>query len=435
MKFKPSALCSFVVVLTMLSTSHAYEIDSFYKRHQSIKDSGDLANAEINKKIATAVSLTKSCDVKELYTNVRNQINADSAGAGVIGGMERWAEKSTDVDKISPPPADQSIYEGTSFESVTSMGFWLNLYGLVKDKVNSGVLKTKLAIRKLTTASSDPLVLCKVSDSEKELAGKFVEFSKRKPGSGGPPPGGGNPPPEGEPQSGPDGGPPGDFGGMKKTMEFGSTETGTCISEVLGLKNSKSTASLQPVINLNGVRVGADKLGHFFDQGFDYFQKEYSIQNNKLIAQEDGQKKALEYGTSTEEGMFGLKGTGVKSYGDLAANYDGSRFWYNLTSGESPLVICKNGKMEVSHSFDVKDYVTEAWDEGTNCSEYKTQEMKEHVAQNLKNLKLSCPVEVAKCQAIEKHYSAEVLNSIVSPECKKNFTADRSGAHTQGGTK
>jgi hypothetical protein len=439
-------MSTFFLSLSIAVPTHAFEIDSFYQRDRNIKDSTTVVNQEINKKIQTAVAMTKSCDLKELYTNVRNQINADSSGMGIIGGMENWAEKNPAIEKIEPPSAENSIYSNTGFESIFKVGFWLKLWGTVKENSSQSVAKSKLAVRKLMSGSSDPLIICKIPEAQKEEAQKMIEMSKHQgppggprggpPGSGGsnhnggPPPG----PPPGDMQAGDmkGGPPPGGPGGFDS--KFMDSEAGQCLKLVLNFKDRGQNVTLQSIIKVNGVNIGSDKLGHFFDQGFDLFQKEYSINSNSLTGENDGLTKALDYSMSTEDGMFGLKSSGVKSYGDLSANYGGSVFWKDLSLGSNPLVSCQDGKYKVSRPFDFKDYVTDAWDEGINCSEY-SDSMTQQVEANLKARNTSCPVEVAKCQGLEKKYSAEVLSKILSPTCKKAMTAAAGTSSSQRGVK
>lgn len=367
------------------SSVQAFEIDSFYKRKQELKDSTEILNQEINSRIETAVSKTKSCNLEELYTNARNQISADSAGFGVIGGMESWAEKSDKLDKIQPPPQSQSIYYGTSFESITSMGFWLSLYKETLDGIKSGFSKARSSVQKLTGTQKDPLVERQVPSELKVIATSML----KGPGVGGPPPGGAY-------GGGPGGGPGGAGGGA---------------------------GNLEPVISLAGSRVGVDKLGHFFDQGAEYFRAAYTIDGGTATLKPDGIRQALAVGKSQEEGMFGYKGTGIKSYGDMSANYGGLRFWHQLGASSDPLVRCQNGKYKVVKKFDFKNFVTDAWDEGINCSEYKSQEMQNKVNENLKALKMTCPAEIQRCQKIASQYEAKVFNEIIGPACQAQIQA------------
>ncbi|MFC6672641.1 hypothetical protein [Marinobacterium aestuariivivens] len=64
--------------------------------------------------------------------------------------------------------------------------------------------------------------------------------------------------------------------------------------------------------------MGLDKLGHFFAQGWQYFE---------LTALGGGTlEQALALGREQEQGRYGYLTTGIFSYADLAANFNGWRF-------------------------------------------------------------------------------------------------------------
>lgn len=402
----------------------SFEIDSYYKRNQTLKDSKNSLNKEVNVKIQKAIEYTKSCSTEDLYTNVRNQINADSAGFGVIGGLEGWCEKEGNLDKINPPPSDQSIYYGTSFESITSMGFWLHLYNSSASFISKNTLKAKIKIRKIIDKTNDPIILCKVPPELQEAARRIL-LQGNAPGGGGPPPSGMG---GGPPGSRPDldkCGPPAPNKEMHEEMEkmmevmkkLNENNIMNCIMTAANKKMPEQGGNLESMIDVSGHRIGCDKLGHFFDQGQEYFKEAYKITGSQIAPIQNGLQKALDHGKSQEEGMYGLSGTGVKSYGDLSANYGGLLFWENLAQSENPIVKCVDGKFKQLRDFDFNEYVTDAWDEGTNCSDYKSTEFKSNVEKNLKLLSTSCPAEEKKCIALADQYPTEVLKEIIGPTC------------------
>ncbi|MBK8971189.1 MAG: hypothetical protein IPM37_07360 [Hahellaceae bacterium] len=100
-------------------------------------------------------------------------------------------------------------------------------------------------------------------------------------------------------------------------------------------------------------------------------------------------------GHEQEEGKFGLVTTGVFSHADLAANFNGWRFWNQIRRAHNdPLrgfwgnlfagaqISCSFRVMasikqrqwvyarELKQDFDIRDYVDGARDEGQNCSRY-----------------------------------------------------------------
>lgn len=107
---------------------------------------------------------------------------------------------------------------------------------------------------------------------------------------------------------------------------------------------------LNPTMKVNGICIGSDKLGHFFQQGFDYF----------LITQQSGKTvaDAEEFGERTEGGGFGLTTTGVFSNADLEANRQGLKFYKDLVANPSM-------------AFDIASYISSSWNEESNPSFYQ----------------------------------------------------------------
>lgn len=163
-------------------------------------------------------------------------------------------------------------------------------------------------------------------------------------------------------------------------------------------------------IKLAGHIIGTDKLGHFMAEGLKYYE---------LVTEDDGGslQKAIRWGVDTEEGIYGLGVSGVKSYADLAANLDGYRFWASILDGETPYFACAGGQFFMVREFTWLDYVTDAWDEGINCSVY-TKHMAGVFNSNLFKHELTCPVKGAEiaCHELSKLPNAKAF---VSPICRE----------------
>ncbi|MGF1547478.1 MAG: hypothetical protein ACFCUG_09130 [Thiotrichales bacterium] len=129
--------------------------------------------------------------------------------------------------------------------------------------------------------------------------------------------------------------------------------------------------ALAGLIQVHGVLIGTDKLGHFFSDGQTYFRRYH--QQGLPIAD------TLLGGEISELSVFGSMVTGIFSYADLVANFQGMRFW-NRVLGEAPDILsqrrphpyiaCANGRLQRTHDFDWRDYVDPAWDEAVNCNRY-----------------------------------------------------------------
>jgi len=87
-----------------------------------------------------------------------------------------------------------------------------------------------------------------------------------------------------------------------------------------------------PTIRVYGVDMGTDKIGHFFQQGYEYFAQFGAFRDTHPDDTVDAGAvdAAVRYGVATEQMLFGIMLTGVYSNGDLAANYAGFKFYRNL---------------------------------------------------------------------------------------------------------
>ncbi len=118
---------------------------------------------------------------------------------------------------------------------------------------------------------------------------------------------------------------------------------------------------LNPTIKVNGILIGSDKLGHFFQQGFEYFAIAY--------VEAKGKSAAEKYGQKTEAEWFGLETTGVYSNADLTANAKGMNFYSDFIT--NPNIV-----------FDISSYIGKEWNEIFNPNVY-SQEVGEVVWKNL----------------------------------------------------
>ncbi|MBU0991069.1 MAG: hypothetical protein KJ737_01135 [Proteobacteria bacterium] len=129
------------------------------------------------------------------------------------------------------------------------------------------------------------------------------------------------------------------------------------------------------VIRMHDNMVGADKFGHFFSEGWSYFIRAYEKGENI--------DAALFFGEMTESIYFGALTTGVFSYSDLTANFNGMRFWNHILATHPdplfpdqsimPYVRCENSKWSVVNDFDWNDYIDPAWDERLNYSLFRNK--------------------------------------------------------------
>jgi len=175
------------------------------------------------------------------------------------------------------------------------------------------------------------------------------------------------------------------------------------------------------------VTVGLDKVDHFLSNGFSYyttFTQTQGTESQKLNA-------SLDLGIGQEEGMWGLRGTGVKSYGDMAANYGGLLMYRDLLDGRgaNPAGITCNSSdgtfsLPPAGEVDIRNYATQAWDEGTNCSSFKNVESAQAVAQAAQSRGMTCPIRTADCMELKRIYPEAVAAKILSGRCLQGYNGE-----------
>lgn len=175
-------------------------------------------------------------------------------------------------------------------------------------------------------------------------------------------------------------------------------------------------------INVNGVLVGTDKFEHFMGSGYLYYRKNY--------IKGEGVRAAMEIGQSAETGLMGAITTGVKAYGDLAANFNGMRFWnhvlqkYDDVLGKEynvgPYVECKENKWVLTKEMNWATYVDASFDEGLNCSAFPSELMNGIVQKRIEQLeeqtgeRRKCPVDPEAINAVIPKYgifAMELINA------------------------
>lgn len=192
---------------------------------------------------------------------------------------------------------------------------------------------------------------------------------------------------------------------------------------------------LSDVVNIDGYLVGLDKIGHFFAEGWQYFQMSGS--------EKDNLNRAMAWGRAQETGKFGYTTTAIFSHADLVANFNGWRFWNKvLLRGDDPLkgflanlfsrsyVTCdlqliasvKHRKTvkawQVNSRFDLADYLDGAWDENNNCNSYKDQVVEEKVKARMREVDADfhCPSRPDYCLAAQEKYG-DYAKDVLHPLC------------------
>jgi hypothetical protein len=177
------------------------------------------------------------------------------------------------------------------------------------------------------------------------------------------------------------------------------------------------------MVSVNGLLVGTDKFEHFLGTGFSYFNGLYLTKKNTVM-------DTLQKGFRLERGHLGARTTGVFSYADLTANFNGMRFWNHVLQyrddvlgsefNQGPYITCQNDQWVKVKSIDWSNYIDLAWDEAYNCSKFKTKGLVKKVKARLhefserENKDLSCPLQLEEIEELTKKYkglSPYLINS------------------------
>jgi len=136
---------------------------------------------------------------------------------------------------------------------------------------------------------------------------------------------------------------------------------------------------LSPTVRLHDRYVGVDKLGHFFQQGHEYYER-FVEARAAGKTEAEATRLAVAGGVKQEHGFYGEAIIGIYSNADLAANYAGLLFYRNLfepvtighvtlppmiTRDGDTLVLDERVKMNVTQPF-----ITEHWNEAMNPCHY-----------------------------------------------------------------
>jgi len=188
---------------------------------------------------------------------------------------------------------------------------------------------------------------------------------------------------------------------------------------------------LIPLVKFNEHFVGLDKLGHFFVEGWEYFEKAY--------LDEGGISAAQDWGEKAERTYFGWLTTGIYSFADLTVNFEGMRFWLRVLGQERdpinngffmnrPYVRCsryfweKKSRWRKNRSFTLSSFLNGLWDEANNCSKYRNERIARLVEdqvtkqEEMTHEDLSCPLNPRECKKGLKLYE-EFAPRLLHPSC------------------
>lgn len=179
---------------------------------------------------------------------------------------------------------------------------------------------------------------------------------------------------------------------------------------LLGKKSAaQSPLALSPLIQLGERVMGVDKLEHLFGMGYQYFDRFY-LRGHSL-------KRVLKRGIFFEKTILGgnILATGVFAYADLAANFNGMRFWNHVLQKRDdvlgkehnlgPYVKCQDGEWKQVKRIDFSAYLDESADESINCSKFASKDGFRKYVGFLEDNNLACPMAPQKLKEMISKYN------------------------------
>ncbi len=124
-----------------------------------------------------------------------------------------------------------------------------------------------------------------------------------------------------------------------------------------------------PTIEVDGIRLGTDKLAHFFSNGWRYHAR-YRRAVRRGASEEDALATVERTGAMMEKTLLGFYLSGVFSLADMEANRRGFEFYRALCDGEAPAFVNDGGAWRVARPFDIRKHVSPEWDESWRASIY-----------------------------------------------------------------
>ena len=169
---------------------------------------------------------------------------------------------------------------------------------------------------------------------------------------------------------------------------------------------------ISPLVLVGDRKIGIDKLEHMFGMGQIYFKAHY-LKERKL-------RRVLKNGIFREKLFLGgqMFATGVFSYGDLAANFNGMRFWNHMLLknddvlgkkyNQGPYIKCVDNQFVINNEveLDFTNYVDASYDETINCPKFARKTAAKKFKKAIRKLGMTCPMSKESLEELKKKYSA-----------------------------
>jgi len=166
-------------------------------------------------------------------------------------------------------------------------------------------------------------------------------------------------------------------------VEHGQTHFYTPIDQSIYAGNPMNLGialfTLAPTVNFHGVYLGTDKIGHLFGEGFGAYEM-FNKWRDSGSTPAEALKKAVDKGMGQEHGIFGEAVDGCYSHADLAADYAGMKFYFNLTQPVTiggrtypPILVMRNSAWQFnpdSSEYFMRPFISDHLNESFNPCHY-----------------------------------------------------------------
>jgi hypothetical protein len=166
---------------------------------------------------------------------------------------------------------------------------------------------------------------------------------------------------------------------------------------------AKTLGAIDRSINVDGVWFGTDKLSHFTASGYLYYLS--YLRHRARLGDYKSKMNMVRNGIMMEYTIIGLQTTGVFSFADLEANYQGFQMAVDFCDETSPILKEQDGKWVMNRRVRFADYVNPNWDEFYYQSSY-SKGRRAKVESNLRRLGHCKAIARAKVNFRREHYSS-----------------------------
>ena len=160
---------------------------------------------------------------------------------------------------------------------------------------------------------------------------------------------------------------------LQHDPEVGAWKKGGYWSSVFGsyyrYNPTLYVSSTTKSIEINGVRLSLDKVGHLFGVGRRYY-KRYLKQRAAGRSHEEAERSVIHWGLRHENGFLGKWIDGVFSHADLEANYQGLRLAWAFCEGPEPYLRRQGSRWVLQNRIRIADFVNSYIDEGYNNNHF-----------------------------------------------------------------